>query len=815
MYPCELNAKLSYKKRIKVNLNLTKHLTGIILVIKKRKVPLVISLGFFIWFLFCLPNPLFKDSYSVILNDRNGTLLSAKISEDGQWRFPETDSISPKFATCILAFEDAYFYKHPGINPLSIIRAFKQNKKAGKIVSGGSTITMQLTRLMRKNQKRTYLEKLIELIWALRIELTYSKSKILNLYVSHAPFGSNVVGFEAASWRYFGRNPSGLSWAECATMAVLPNSPSIIYPGKNQIKLKHKRDKLLLKLLTMKHIDMETYLLSIQEPLPLKPFPLPNNSRHLLNRAVKEHRETNAYYSTINADIHHKTLDIITRYATNLKQNEIHNISALVIDITKNEVVSYIGNTPLKDKEPQGEDVDIVTSKRSTGSLLKPYLYGFMLNDGQLLPNMLVPDIPTQIAGYVPQNFNFTYDGAVPAKKALSRSLNIPAVKLLQHYTIPKFLERLHQIGLNSINRSADNYGLSLILGSGESTLWDMCSAYSGMAKVLNRYSVSSSYNDEDWDKPNYLMKQHSQNSSKKKSQSIPLLYASSIYLTFEAMAEVSRPDIDASWKRLGNAHQIAWKTGTSFGFRDGWAIGVSGNYVVGVWVGNADGEGRPGLTGITTAAPVLFEIFGLLPKSNWFKKPHSDLKSVLVCKQSGCLVSQFCNETKKELIPKQSHISIVCTNHKLIHTDTTKQYRVTDACMSPQNMKSISWFVLPPVQEYYYKTKNPTYKILPPYKIGCEPEIEKTMEMIYPKAGTVIYIPYELSGKQGKTIFEIAHQHSTNSVFWHIDGKLIGITKDIHQLGLNPTKGKHMLTISDNTGETINIPFEVISEKK
>lgn len=280
-------------------------------------------------------------------------------------------------------------------------------------------------------------------------------------------------------------------------------------------------------------------------------------------------------------------------------------------------------------------------------------------------------------------------------------------------------------------------------------------------------------------------------------------------------MAEVGRPDIDASWQRLGNAQKIAWKTGTSFGFRDGWAIGVSGNYVVGVWVGNVDGEGRPGLTGISTAAPILFEIFGSLPKSNWVKIPATDLKQVIVCRQSGCLASTYCNETKKEWIPKQSNVSIACTYHKPIHLDASGAYRVTDACVSPMEMKTILWFVLPPVQEYYFKTKNPGYKSLPPYKIGCEPLIEKSMEMIYPKAGTVIYVPYELSGEQGGTIFEIAHRNPSNTVFWHLDDVLVGTTSDIHQLGLSPAKGKHMLSLSDNTGETLNIPFEVVSEKK
>jgi penicillin-binding protein 1C len=782
---------------------------------KKKITILIIVLGFFIWFLCCLPSQLFNDPYSIVLNDRNGNLLSAKIADDGQWRFPETTDMSDKFTTCITTFEDEYFNYHPGINPVSIYRAIKQNKNAGKIVSGGSTITMQLSRLIRKNKKRTYYEKFIETIWALRLEFTNTKKTILSLYASHAPFGTNVVGVSAASWRYFGRKLNDLSWAECATLAVLPNSPSIIYPGKNQTQLRLKRNKLLYKLFSSNKIDLETYALSIQEPLPIKPYPLPNKSNHLLNRVVNENKTQFHFSTTINYEIQNHTTEIIEKYAHVFKQNQIHNLCALVLDVEKNEVVAYIGNTPLRDKDTHGEDVDIIKSNRSTGSLLKPYLYGFMINDGQLLPNMLVPDIPTQISGYVPQNFDFTYDGAVPAKQALSRSLNIPAVKMLQQYTIEKFLDRLKQIGISSINRSADNYGLSLILGGAEAKLWDMCSAYSSMARVLNNYNRFKKYYYKDWFKPSFLINSNDDAHLEKKAQSSPIISASSIWLMFEAMAEVNRPDVDASWQRLGNSQKIAWKTGTSFGFRDAWAIGVTQKYVVGVWVGNADGEGRPGLTGISSAAPVLFEIFGSLSKSYWFKKPISDMKQVLTCKQSGCLPSVNCNETKLEWIPKNSNPSLVCSYHKLIHLDATERYRVTDVCVSPMEMKSASFFVLPPVQEYYFKIKNPSYKSLPPFKIGCSAETEKNMEMIYPKASTIIYVPYELSGKIGKTVFEIAHRVSGTTVYWHVDGEFLGSTKDIHQFALSPTKGKHMLTVTDINGETINTPFEIVSEKK
>lgn len=773
---------------------------------------MILSVIALLWFAFCLPSPLFNDSYSVTLRDRDGGLLSAKIAGDGQWRFPENKSINPKFAICILAFEDQYFFNHPGINMGSVFRAIKQNSRAGKIVSGGSTITMQLARLIRKNKGRTYFEKLVEMVMALRLECGYSKKELLSLYCAHAPFGTNVVGVDAASWRYFGRDIKDLSWAECATLAVLPNAPSMIYPGKNQERLRQKRNRLLYKLHTLNVITEETYLLAKQEPLPQKPFPLPAKASHLLNRLITENPGVSNFESTIDPEIQERSLDILKKHAAVFKHNEIHNLCALIIDIKKNQVVSYIGNTPLRDKELHGEDVDIITSQRSTGSLLKPYLYACMLQDGELLPNMLVPDVPTQIAGYVPQNFNFTYDGAVPAKQALARSLNIPAVKLLQQYTVEKFLDRLKQLGLKSMNRSAGNYGLSLILGGGESKLWEMCSSYASMAKVLNRYNVNKTYSQQDWNVPDYLLHKKIKTKS---TDNDKLFSAGTVWFTLEAMAEVNRPDIDASWQRFANAKKVAWKTGTSFGFRDAWAIGISGNYVIGVWVGNADGEGRPGLTGISAAAPLLFELFGTLPAGSWYQTPASDLKAVQVCRQSGCLPGPYCQDLKKELIPRSASPAITCRYHRMVQLDAGGTFQVSDVCESPLNMQSVPWFVLPPVQEYYFKTKHPAYKTLPPFKPGCEVQNGKSMEMIYPKPGTIIYVPYELNGEQGRTVFEVAHRNMHSVIYWHLDGALVGTTSDIHQLGLSPAKGKHMLSLTDEQGETLTIPFEVVSEKR
>ena len=558
----------------------------------KLSLSILFVITFFIGlFWFSIPSPLFSDPTCTVITDNRGELLNASIAKDGQYRFPESDSIPSKFAKCIVAFEDKHFYKHPGVNPFSICRAIYQNIKERRIVSGGSTITMQVIKLSRKGQSRSIKEKIIEIILAIRLELTSSKKEILTLYSSHAPYGGNVVGIDAAAWRYYGRGSNELSWAETASIAILPNAPSIIFPGKNEAAFFKKRNRLLAKLLENGNIDSLTYQLSIQEPLPGEPKSLPQLAQHLLTRAIIEGYSGKSIKTTINANLQKRVSDIVEYHKPRLEANSIHNIAVLVIDIETGNTLAYVGNTNPENAE-DGKSVDIIKSPRSTGSILKPFLYASMLNDGLILPNTLIPDIPTQIGGYAPKNFYPTYDGAVSASRALARSLNVPAVRMLQSYGIAKFHYNLNKLGLTTIKRSPDSYGLSLILGGAEANLWDLAGVYSSIARSLNHFHpLQSRYDKLDIHPPTYIL-----DTIKKKPilEDHSVLSAASIYLTFEAMREVARPDELSGWKYFASSRSVAWKTGTSYGHRDAWAIGLNPNQVVAVWVGNASGEGRP-----------------------------------------------------------------------------------------------------------------------------------------------------------------------------------------------------------------------------
>jgi len=778
----------------------------IITYIKKHKIKSVLLAILLIWYYFSLPKQLFNDPTSTVIESIEGKLLGAQIATDEQWRFPHTDSIPYKFKQSIITFEDAYFYKHPGFNPVSIAKAFQQNIKSGSVKRGGSTLTQQVIRLSRKGKGRTYFEKIIEIILATRLELRHSKAKILALYVSNAPFGGNVVGLDMASWRYFGRTANALSWAETATLAVLPNAPGLIFPGKNQDKLFKKRNRLLKKLFKNKIIDTLTYQLAIQEELPQKPYRLPQVAPHLLQRITKTNKGERIQTS-IEMSLQNRVNNIVRTHYNSLQQNQIYNIAVLVLDVKTRKVLAYVGNSPT-DKAHQ-KDVDIINKPRSTGSILKPFLYAGMLDAGEILPNTLVADVPTQIASYNPKNFNLEYDGAVPASRALSRSLNVPAVRMLQQFGLDRFHHYLKTLHLKDITQNANHYGLSLILGGAESNLWDLCKSYASLSSTINHYDdTQGKYYKNEFVEPTFLADGSIDFGELSTEKTV--FDAGSIYMTYKSLKEVNRPEGNENWEFFDSSKEIAWKTGTSFGFRDAWAIGSTKDFVVGVWVGNADGEGRPGLVGVSTAAPILFDVFDVLPKSKWFTKPFDALERIPICSKSGYRASEICERKDSVLVQRAGLKTRSCPYHFRIHLDENETYQVNSSCYPIAKMKHKNWFVIPPLMEFYYQQKNPSYKTLPTFKQGCLSDEKSVMDFIYPKESVKIFLPKDFNEQTNDLVFRLAHSIPDIKVFWYVDTHFIGTTQTFHEMAIHPKVGKHIITAIDEQGNEIKRKIEI-----
>lgn len=761
-------------------------------------------------YLCCLPRDLFEGTtYSKVLTDRNGELLNAKIAEDGQWRFPPSDSVPEKFCTAITTFEDRWFRWHPGVNPVSLARATYQNLSSGRVVSGGSTITMQVIRLSR-NRERTVWQKMTECILATRLELKCSKDEIMALYAAHAPFGGNVVGLEAASWRYFGKPASELSWAETSTLAVLPNAPALIHPGRNRDLLKQKRDRLLQMLYDRGEIDSTDLALACAEPLPDKPLPLPQYAPHLADsrylglvsqKGQGDKPADGAVSTSIDIHIQKQVEAILERWSSGLNKKGIGDLAAVVFDVRTMEVIAYCGNTFFNSGRP-GCQVDILQSPRSTGSILKPLLYCAMLQEGTVLPGTILPDIPVNINGFSPQNYDLQFYGAVPADEALARSLNVPAVHMLRKFGVPKFYSLLQNSGMTTLYRSPENYGLSLILGGAEGRLFEITEIYARLAHLLAYTKTSGE------DIPHARIQSDLLDDSR-----FPLTDREAIWWTMDALKEVNRPD-EMDWRLISSVRKTAWKTGTSYGFRDAWAVGVTPEYAIGVWAGNAGGEGVPGLSGATAAGPVMFDLFNALPSSgkadSWFAEPDDDEYCIAeVCRKSGHLAGQYCESRDTLFLPEAALRSEVCPYHRAVTVSQDGKYRTTAA---EPGARTVSMFILPPAMEWYYRQHHPEYKALPPYRPGQAAYWNAAIPMgfIYPENGSTITIPRQLDGSIKGAAFHLAHSNPETEVFWHLDSEYLGSTKYIHQMNITASKGEHTVTVVDTGGNTLSVHFFV-----
>lgn len=751
--------------------------------------------------------PFVRTSYSTVLFSDTGELVGARRAKDGQWRFPPGARVPDKFAAAIVAFEDRRFYRHPGVDPLALARVLRNAVRARRLSGGASTLPMQVVRLSRGNPRRTVGEKCLEIMFTLRLSLHRSKGDILSLYAAHAPFGGNVVGLEAAAWRYFGRPPERLSWAEACTLAVLPNSPSLIHPGRHRDQLKEKRDRLLRRIAAEGRLTELDLRLSLSEPLPEKPEPWPDWAPHLLTTLIhREGAEGKRISSTIDGPLQKDVVAILQERGESLERRGIRDAAAVVIDHHTFEVLAYVGNSRRKDWVDDGDAVDIIHRPRSTGSLLKPFLYAAAFQEGLLGPTTLLADIPTQYSGFRPENIDGRFRGAVPAREALARSLNIPAVRLLRQFGVARFHALLKKLGLTTLFRPPDLYGLSLIIGGAEGTVWDLAGAYANLAQLaggeqpihMARYRQLA------------VVKGHSTETDR-----LSEIGPGAAWLTQTALLDVARPEDESYWQQFANARRIAWKTGTSQGFRDAWAIGSDGRHTVAVWAGNAAGEGVAGLTGGLAAAPVLFDIFNRLGPGGWFPRPEFDLKEMDVCRDDGFRPAAEC-EVEKQWVPVDSVFDRRSPNHRLIHLDPRGRWRVHSGCEAVSRMVARSWYILPPGQDYYYRRRHPEYRWPPPYRPDCRegaPDEGENLplDFLYPEEGSRIYIPRDWGGARGKTLFEAVHRQSGQALDWHLDGRYLGRTKVFHQQALDLPSGSHVVTIVDGAGHRVSRHFEII----
>ncbi|NOT38327.1 MAG: penicillin-binding protein 1C [Saprospiraceae bacterium] len=746
--------------------------------------------------------------YSPVLFSKSGKILSMKTASDGQWRYKPDTSIPIIFEKSLLEFEDKNFYEHLGIDPVGIVRAFYLNVKNKKIVSGGSTITMQLARLYLKSGKRNIFSKILEAFLAIGLELRFSKKEILRQYSSMAPLGANVVGIEAAMFRYYNKNISDLSWAEASLFAVLPNQPSWLHLAKNRLKLLEKRNKLLSRLNHSGFISKDDYQLSLLEPLPEKPAKVQRLAPHALDYLLKKYPDESNFFSTIDDRLQSSIQEIVIRHHELLRQNEIRNASILLIDNKTQEVVSYIGNILFDTIKAPFAEVNMIHAPRSSGSVLKPLLVASAIDKGMVIKNSLVPDIPVVINGFRPENFSRTYTGACTVQELIRNSLNIPSILLLKELGVPVFYSELEKLQFTSLFRKPMEYGLALILGGAEITMWDLCRAYSYLMYSQQNYDKHRhKYISMDSFKIKFLRSEFMNES--KLLQDAPIFTAGSISDMFQTMRNpIPGNSFIETDKTLQN---IAWKTGTSFGYKDAWCIGINPDYTLAVWVGNSNGLPRPGLIGLETAAPMMFEIMNTLSvQSEWL--PVYDNKSdIAVCRESGYKAGEFCNTIDTVNVSASAFALKNCPYHQNIYLDKSESFQVFANCEI--NYIEKNYFILPPVMAHYYKQKNAHYSTPPAVRPDClsqESDPSQVLEFIYPNHRTDIVIPIDLDEKRNSVIFKAVHKDPNASVFWFLDNAFLGKTKGNHEITSQPEMGDHWLVITDENGHFEKVKFVV-----
>ncbi|MCE2413685.1 penicillin-binding protein 1C [Candidatus Poribacteria bacterium] len=847
---------------------------------------------------FPLPKARLHPPVSQIVLDRNGEWLRAFLADDGMWRIatssqqpaiskltaerigqqpvPMADSHLPKnpftdsrrlmadshlLHQAILTSEDRWFYYHYGINPVSIATAIYDNLKAGEVVRGGSTITMQLARLMEP-KARNIPNKLIEMFRALQLEHTYSKSEILTFYFNMLPYGGNIVGTAAASRFYFNKPQHTLSLGEAALLAAIPNAPERLRPDRFPENARKAREKVLNRLLAHRQISEQQWQEALQEPIPHKRYPLPFKAPHLSRMLVKHAKSTTTngrVYTTIDAKVQETAVRILNEYLVDAERKPSlrgsHSTSTgaiIVMDTQNRHVLAMVGSHDFFDRSALGQ-INGTLAPRSPGSALKPFVYALAMEEGLITPETLLFDVPVTYAGYTPVNYNGKYNGYVTTRQALARSLNVPAVNLnarLKNVTLHAFLK---QAGISTL-APAQKYGLSMVLGGCEVNLLELTTLYAGLANMgeFGPYQLTlprnSSQAQEGSERLIPLNRRFPTAESERSERpenyfSQRLLQKETSFIITEMLTNSQLPTNTVknpeAFERTMNLPKIAWKTGTSYGHRDAWCIGYSPTLTIGVWLGNFDGKGTPLLSGTDAATPILFALFTALTGQDthrWFTKPEQ-LKTRQICALSGAPISPHCPIHKEDVyIPGISSVA-VCAIHKRIYVDETTGYSLCSHCRKNSRQPSATSSQKDSQYTESHATTRTSFNeaqakifeewpadaatwlaengfavsVLPEHNPLCTGTIAGNAPVILSPAEDTIYYIREGVPLENQKIRLIASASSrTQDLFWFLDGELIFQGSAGQQYWLTPARGKHVLTCVDAEGRSATRPLHI-----
>jgi penicillin-binding protein 1C len=729
----------------------------------------------------------FDVSYSKLILDDQGHVIHASLSDDDKWRMKvELDEITPSLQRTIILKEDKYFWYHPGVNPVSVFRAIYQNSKADKRVSGASTITMQLARLI-KPAPRTYKNKLIEMFRALQLEFKYSKKEILQLYLNLVPYGGNIEGVKSAAILYYDQEPESLSLAQLLTLSVIPNKPTSLRPGNNDKALKEFRDQWLEYFREKGYYSNEMINDALEEPLGLYRRKAPFEIPHLSRRLVYNNENQDVIHTSISMDIQEEVEKLSYNYINRIRYRNITNAAVIVVENKSRKVKAYMGSADFFDPIYQGQ-VDGVKAVRSPGSTLKPFLYALAMDKGMVTPASILPDVPLNIAGWSPDNYDGKFYGPVSVKMALSQSLNVPAVRLLYDYGTEEFIDFLIDADCRKIEMQREKLGLSVILGGCGMSLEELSGLYASLA------------NGGVYQKLDYL------ENSEKARDSVRLISKGSSWMVTNILTELLRPDLPQHYDRTKNLPGVAWKTGTSYGRRDAWSIGYNTEYTVGVWVGNFPGNGVPELNGAEFATPLLFDVFHVLQyykERKWFKMPD-EVDFRVVCKESGLPPTDSCTNLGEDFYIPGVSSNRKCDHLKEIFVRHDERISYCRSCLPEVGYKKKLYPNLIPELIAYYDKENIPYERIPEHNPECTRLFEESGPEInsLSDGGTYALI----KGESSQLKLSCLGQNDIKEVYWYIDDVFLGKSKASDELFFQPSAGRLKITCTDDKGRSTSI---------
>ncbi len=748
--------------------------------------------SFCLFLLFDISQPLPKEKpWSTMVFSGDSTLLGAYLSSDDKWRMQTKDEdVSPEFLTALFSKEDRWFYYHPGVNPIAIGRALLKNIFKAKRTSGASTLTMQTVKMMQP-RKRTYFNKLLEIIKAVQLEWHFSKNEILSLYLSYLPYGSNIEGVNAASYLYFNRSPKALSLAQNILLTVIPNRPNSLRPDRFPVAVKQSRNFWIEKFKKEKIFPDNILNHAAAEPILQTRNEIPLLAPHFTRMLTG--KETKAkIYASLDLRIQETTQKMLANHCARVKGKGISNGAVLVIKNADHSVAAWCGSADFNDPESLGQ-VDGILGLRSPGSTLKPFLFALAIDKGLITPKSIIYDIPGNYGGFSPENYDLKFRGAVTIEYALRNSLNIPSVEILTQTGKKDFLKTMDLAGLKSISENSNQLGLSVILGGCGTTLEELTQGFSVFAS--NGNFIPLAFTKE---KENISI------------DSISVFSPESSWLIAEMLSGIERPDIPNDYLSLTQKQKIAWKTGTSFGKRDAWAIGFNKEYTIGVWMGNFDGKAAPDLSGAGMAVPLLFDVFNGLPypiEKTWFEKPIG-IQERDICKNSGMVAGAMCIHQTKDYFSVDQSSRKICDMERELYIKSDSSLQYCTECL-PESGWEKAWFsVYPPSYTLWLSREKISYPKPPPHNPKCSARFSGAGPTITSPSASFEYLVEK--GLQQKILMQAASDATVKTHYWYINHTFYKQVNAGEALFFEATKGIYHFACMDEFGRKNEVVVKI-----